>query len=354
MTTLTFSDLYLVFNPVLLLAGVWCFFFKINTSSTKSLDGVVDISILKINPNNSFSTFYYYTILLMLFTVYTSHGKNALVLFNHFNMNNFTIFVLYIFLIVSFSIFLLLKLVFKKTNLAKSVDYLFSVNNLVILLPYLFFINTVFSFLFFLELVSVALLYKLISSKIWFKGTAHNKNMVNNIPQSYINMIFFQYWVTFFSTIFIIYFYINIFYLYGTSDWYIMQYLSVVTLDNSLVFGLYQKLTISVFIFSILFKLGITPFHLFKVEVYKGIPFLSIFLYTTYYFTIFFSFFLYFLSDFIGALVTHYYILFVISLFVGTVYTVVLLFDVSVLKAFFTYSTVINTIGFLIVFISNA
>ena len=297
--------------------------------------------------------FYHYVILLTLLIVYLLHGKNSLVFFNHFNISNFTIYVLYTFLLVSFFIFFLLKLVFKKVNLAKSVDYLFSINNLVILLPYLFFINTLFSFLFFLELISIVLLYKLISSKIWFKKNTHNKNTTNNIPQNYINMVFFQYWVTFFSTIFIVYFYINIFYLYGTSDWYIIQYLSTMSLDNSFIFGAFQKLTISVFIFSIFFKLGITPFHLFKVEVYKGIPFLSIFLYTTYYFAVFFSFFLYFLSDFIGGLVTHYYLLLIFCLFVGILYIVTLLFDVNLLKAFFTYSTVINTVGFLIVFIAN-
>ena len=43
-----------------------------------------------------------------------------------------------------------------------------------------------------------------------------------------------------------------------------------------------------VFIISVFFKLGVTPFHLFKVEVYKGIPLLSIFFYTTYYFIVFF------------------------------------------------------------------
>jgi hypothetical protein len=99
--------------------------------------------------------------------------------------------------------------------------------------------------------------------------------------------------------------------------------------------------------------LGVTPFHLFKVEIYKGIPFLSIFLYTTYYFAIFLSFFFYFLSDFIGTLTVHYYFLLLTSLFVGVLYIIVLLFDVNMLKAFFTYSTVINTVGFLIAFISN-
>ena len=109
-------------------------------------------------------------------------------------------------------------------------------------------------------------------------------------------MVFFQYWVTFFSTIFIVYFYINIFFLFGTSDLFLVQLLSNVG-DQSTDLNISIRVLVFIFIFSIFFKLGITPFHLFKVEVYKGVPFLSIFFYTTYYFVVFFLFFLFFLSD---------------------------------------------------------
>ena len=313
-----------------------------------------NINITKISSNNAFVDFYYYLTILLIINIYTLHGRNSIVWFNHFNLNNFTIYLIYLFLFVSFLMFFLLKSVLKKTNLIKSIDYLFSINNLTILLPYLFLVNTIFTFLFLLELVSVILLYKLISSKIWFKNQSKLKDINNNIPQNYINMIFFQYWVTFFSTIFIIYFYINIFYIYGTSDWYIIQFIkSTNIIDTSFTNTTLHRILISVFLFSIFFKLGITPFHLFKIEVYKGIPLLSIFFYTTYYFIVFFIFFLYFLSDFIGAYVTYYYLILVLLLFVGSCYIIVLLFDVSFLKAFFTYSTIINTIGFLTAFITS-
>ena len=166
-------------------------------------------------------------------------------------------------------------------------------------------------------------------------------------------MVFFQYWVTFFSTIFIVYFYINVFYVYGTSEWFLLQCLSVLELETTYSSNNLLRVLVLVFILSIFFKLGVTPFHLFKIEVYKGIPFLSIFFYTTYYFLVFFIFFLYLLSDFL-IFFTNQYILFLsLLLFFGSIYVIVLLFDVSFLKAFFTYSTVINTIGFLIAFVAN-
>lgn len=166
-------------------------------------------------------------------------------------------------------------------------------------------------------------------------------------------MVFFQYWVTFFSTIFIVYFYINIFYIFGTSDFFLIQYLNAAGLESSYTADTLLRILLIVFIFSVLFKLGITPFHLFKVEVYKGIPFLSIFFYTTYYFVVFFIFFLFLILDLMAFFVNQYFFFLTLILFVGILYVVVLLFDVSFLKVFFTYSTVINTIGFLIAFIAN-
>lgn len=98
--------------------------------------------------------------------VYTLHGKCCVLWFDHFNVNNFNISILNLFVFVSFSVLWLLLAIVKKTNLVKSIDFLFSINNLFLLLPYLFFVNTLFTFLFLLELISIVLFYKLVSSKI--------------------------------------------------------------------------------------------------------------------------------------------------------------------------------------------
>lgn len=166
-------------------------------------------------------------------------------------------------------------------------------------------------------------------------------------------MIFFQYWVTFFSTIFIVYFYINIFYLYGTSEWFILQFLNLLDFETNYTQSNMIRLLVLIFIFGVFFKLGVTPFHLFKIEVYKGLPFLSIFFYTTYYFIVFFIFFIFLFSEILYVFVNQYFLFFTLTIFIGSFYVLVLLFDVTLLKAFFTYSTIINTIGFLIMFIAS-
>lgn len=353
MVLFNYNDYFFFLNPTLLVFYLWLFFFKVNSTLQKVTHSNSNkINSIKVNSIGSFINFYLLLILLTYFNMYTLHGRNDIVWFNHFNLSNFTLNLFYLFLFISFTTFFLLKAVFKKTNLLKSIDYLFSLNNLTLLLPYLFFVNTTFTFLFLLELISTILLYKLISSKIWFKNT-HGTKSTNNIPQNYINMVFFQYWITFFSTIFIVYFYINIFYIYGTTDWFILQFLNSLEIENTRTSSNTIRILFIVFLTSILFKLGMAPFHLFKIEVYKGIPFLSIFFYTTYYFIIFFIFFLFLLSDLLVVFSIQYMIFLSALLIVGSIYTIVLLFDVNFLKAFFAYSTIINSIGFLVAFISS-
>ena len=98
--------------------------------------------------------------------IYTINGRNTLVMYNHFFINNYTFFMFYLFIFINFINFFLLIGTTKKTNLTKNIDYLFSINNLSIILPYIFFVNTTFTFLFVLELISTTILYKLVSSKI--------------------------------------------------------------------------------------------------------------------------------------------------------------------------------------------
>ena len=146
---------------------MWVFFFKTNSSNLKIVYGdTTNVGVIKINSNTTYISFYIMILVLTFIGIYTLHGKNSLVWFDHFNVNNFTIWLLYLFTFVGFSTFFLLRCFLKKTNLVKSVDYLFSINNLVVISPYLFFVNTVFTFLFLLEFLSAILLYKLISSKI--------------------------------------------------------------------------------------------------------------------------------------------------------------------------------------------
>lgn len=95
-------------------------------------------------------------------------------------------------------------------------------------------------------------------------------------------------------------------------------------------------------------KIGLTPFHLFKIEVYKGLPLISLLFYTTFYFYIYFTYFILLLNyhlDFLKLILNSIFYLVII---IGSIYTVLLIFDITSLKSFFAYSTIINSLLFFV------
>ena len=145
---------------------IWLFFFNINIKKTtnEAYNGKIT-NKLKINANENLSNVYIFTIKLLIIYFMTFHGRNEIILFNHFNINNFSVKNLILFLVVNYFVFFLIKSI-KQHNLHKSVDYYFAISNVLLYTPFLFIVNTTFTFLFVLETISILILYKLVSSKI--------------------------------------------------------------------------------------------------------------------------------------------------------------------------------------------
>ena len=146
---------------------------------------------------------------------------------------------------------------------------------------------------------------------------------------------------------------LNFLYFFGTSEWVLINNLLNLNFEI-MYFTKYSSIWFLgfFFLFSLFLKLGFTPVHLYKIEIYKGLPFISIFFYTTYYFLIFFFFFIFFFFNYLNSF--FYYFLFILFFFLifGFIYVISLLFDVTYMKAFFAYSTILNSLGFLLVLLS--
>lgn len=118
-----------------------------------------------------------------------------------------------------------------KINLNYNIDYIFTIGNLALLLLLIFLVNTLYTFLFILELNSSLIFYKFVVSKFWFKNSKfsflNNFTKYNRIlPKFYLNTLFFQYWVTFFSSILSIYALANLLLIYGSTEWLFLEFLS--------------------------------------------------------------------------------------------------------------------------------
>lgn len=273
--------------------------------------------------------------------------------FNHLKINNFLLYIIYIILTISLFVIFLLKFI-KNTNVNYSLDYFSSLFNLIIFIPIIFISNTVYTFLFILEINSLLILYKFSVSRNWFSKNIYldkNKNTFDRfLPKSYLNMLFFQYWANFFSSMLIMFSIFNIIYIYGSSEWFFLNFLNdsmYLGTFNSNIF--YSILLWLPFFTGLFLKIGFTPLHLFKIEVYKGIPFISIFFYTTFYFISFFLFFTIIILYNLNSFKLYWKLIMFLFIIIGLIYSIFLLFDVNLTKAFFAYSTVVNVLTFIII-----
>ena len=170
---------------------------------------------------------------------------------------------------------------------------------------------------------------------------------------SYVNIIFFQYWVSFFSSVLIVYSLIMFFYLYGSTEFILLNYLTNIDLSSTEITNNYLVIvTYLAFFLGFFLKLGVAPVHFYKIELYKGLPFITLLIYTIYFFFIFFIYFILLILLYFNNLVILWYNVGLIIFIVGAVISIFLLFDVYSLKAFFAYSTVVNSMLFLALVIS--
>jgi len=141
---------------------------------------------------------------------------------------------------------------------------------------------------------------------------------------------------------------INIIYLFGSTDFFFLNFVEYSLNCRSFYLNnTYKTILFVILLFSIMLKIGFAPLQLFKIEVYKGIPFISIFFYTTFYFLVYFLFFSLLLLVYLYVFNNQFYYPLMIFIIVGGLFIISLFFDVIALKAFFAYSSLINSILFI-------
>lgn len=339
---------------------IWFFFLKNNFFSLRinnsSLDILKNSKILKKIHYNFFINWFLIIILNINIFMFFLKFDFCFFWYNHLKLNNFIYYILHFILYLNFIIFFFIKF-YKNLNINYNIDYFFSLFNIGLFIILIYYTNTLYSFLFILEIISVLILYKFSVSRYFFKNNIFYKNsniFENNLPRPYLNLIFFQYWVNFFSTTLMLFFIFNIIYIFGSSEWF---FLNIFNFLNFNLINIIKNISFLLlwffFFFAFLLKIGFTPIHFFKLEVYKGMPFISIFYYTTYYF---FSFFLYFtlliLINF-SSYKLYWFFFLILFILVGIFYLIVLVFDINLIKSFFAYSTIINIVMFFIIIFNS-
>jgi hypothetical protein len=355
--SLYYSDLFFFIFILYLFIFTWSFYFKLGFLSTLNFSNSSDkINVLsKSIKNINFNVILKLNFLLLftyILNFFLFKSFNLVNWWNHFKFNNFSINIVLIILFLNvLYLFILNSTQFNIESY--KYDFFFALLNLSIFLVLIFFTNTLFSFFFLLEVNSVIVFFKFLMSKTWYKDL--NKSSINLKNQynskTFINMLFFQFWTAFFSSVLFVYVIIFLLFSFGSTEWIFLNLLNSISknfyLSESLNFFI-----IILLIFAFFLKLGMTPVHLYKIEIYKGINFISIFFYTTFYFLIFFLFFLVLvllnLNSF-NSIIS--YIISFIILF-GSFFVISLIFDISHVKAFLAYSSIINSLSFLVITLS--
>ena len=359
MLFLNFYNYYVLLPFLISFISFWIFFIRNNFFSVRinpaSTDILKNSKVLKKIHYNFFVNWSLTVFIYLNLSLFFLKFDFNLFWFNHLKINNFIINLVIIIAVLNWFVINLVKYI-KNNNINFNIDYFLSLFNLGLFIPLIFLSNTFYTFIFLLEVNSLLILYKFSVSRYWFKKnlflTKTNQTFNRVAPKSYLNMIFFQYWANFFSSILIMFTTFNIIYLYGSSEWMFVDFLNFINLNLIYLnnFNFYLFLWVPFFI-GFFLKIGLTPLHLFKIEVYKGIPFISIFFYTTYYFLSFFLFFILIVFYYINSFKLFWWLFFIISLFLGMFYIISLLFDVNLIKSFFAYSTIINVLTFMTILI---
>ena len=353
-----FYDYVFVLPFSLVLLFLTLGFFKNNTTSNlkKSISNDKKKIKTKITKKN-YNFVYLKQILTLLFLLFLQNllyrGYSETLWNNHLYINDFYVVVINFILMLAILIFFILYNL-SITKLFFSVDFLYATSAVCVVLPLIFLSNTFFTFYFLLELTVCLIFYKFSVSRFWFRNPLkiYSANSLekfsNNTPKAHINVLFFQYWISFFSSVLLLFFFINMEFYFNFIEWDFLNFL-IVFLTNKKEFYLY----FFIFIIGFFLKIGITPFHLYKLEIYKGLPFVTIFIYTIFFFT---GYFLYFSILFLYNLNKFFFLYWVTILFlvlIGVVYILFLLFDINFLNHFFAYSTIVNVVSFLCIIMAN-
>lgn len=350
--TVLYGDFCNLIPYILYFVITWLFFLKSNFWGSKinklSTDTLSSNSPVKKTFHVSLNNYYLLSLILFLSSFFFMSGHESVSFWGHLQFNNFNIQLTQMILILIVAYYALLSSLSGNSSSYNS-DFFFSVSNIILYSTLLFLTNTIYSFIFVLELSSITIFYNFVTARVFFKSDPYSTSQITNKnPQNYLSMLLFQYWSTFFSSILIFFSIISIYVKYNSTEFFFINYMIVsseLSIYSDKLFDTFIWVILTV---GILLKLSITPFHLFKLEVYKGLPLLGILFYTTVYFLVNFIFFSIFLNFYLSGVKSLVSIFFIAYLVISIVYLISLLFDISSIKSFLGYSTIVNSMIFIL------
>lgn len=355
----SFSFLFLFF---IILYNNWTFYFlSLNYSLSKfcSKQKKLISNVKQIYHKNlslTFFNFFFLTFFFLILFLFFFKGYQSLFFFNSVFLNNKSLNFLFLYFFIFFLFFLFKTFFIKTFFFNNSLDFLISFIFLFFFSTFIFFSNNLFTFFFCLELIAITNFYLISASKEFFffnQNKNSNYSLKSKSKKTFFNVLFFNFWSSFFSSMFLLYSILNIYFIFGTTEWTSLNFLLSTGLDSEYFYNKNNIFfTFFIFFLACVFKLGLPPFFFFKIEIYKGLPLFITFFYSTFFFlsyvsSFYFLFFIFFTNFFIYF--SFYFLLF-IPFFVVFFFYYLTTYDN--LNCFFSISSVINSV-FLIYLLSS-
>lgn len=305
---------------------------------------------------------YWTCYLLIFFYIYNlnSIGPVSVFFFNKLyitsSYNNFfflNIIVLYLLINLIFTInFSLIKL---------NYNILIYVILLMNLLTILFLITNLFTLIFIIELISIILFILLTIFNNYNIINFNYENLTNYIIsnntikptyQFYSLILFF--WISFITSINFFFYIIYFIYYINTFDLVFIDYLvlytnlTITTNTNFHIYFLFLGFLINWFL-----KLGLVPFFFWKPNVFKGLAFYFLLIYIFYFYFIFLLYTVYLFIFFFNELVNFIIFGTILLIYFGLIFLILFLFEITNIKVFLAYSSILNTLLIFIILFFN-
>ncbi len=344
---------YLIFVTLIIVnLTLWKLFFKnlfqaFNKKNNWDKNNIKQTNLKKKMYLYIYDIFNIYSIIFLIFLLYF-YSYNTNIWFSYIKLNNFS---LYIYIVIITTLMYFIYTLKNNTKMFKnySMEYNISIFNIIITLPIIFLSNNLYILFFNIEVSVLYIFYQFINNKFKNKNKSSINNLYSVFVKNYIYLIFYNFWVSFFSSIFLLYSIILITTISGVIEYHLIQFV----ISNILNIDYFNNLFILYTSFFLLFnsffiKLGITPIQLYKLEIYKSISITSIFFYTLVYFLNFFFFFILIFFNYLLNFKLFYINNLIYLIIIGLLFLIIYIYEVNIFKVFLAYSTIINSLFFFI------
>jgi hypothetical protein len=339
--------------PTLILFFLNSTYNKSNKITNNNNSSIIDNSISSFNELTSIRVLLL-SILVTLIVISNLRLVSSFNMFGQLFISSLCVYFITILLIVYlFLVYLFYLLFFYKQHL--SLEYLYSICIYMYSSLYLYMSISIYSFFFIIEVMGVATILLFSSNSLTTPfgpetSSSSNYGIPYSKPTKLAASLFIQFWMSFFSSIMLILFLILSIYFWNTSNFNeINLILTLAKLDYTHIHPLYVSLWDMLFVLAFFIKSGISPFHILKMDLYKGLSLSTVYCYTILYFVGIYIYFLYIIYYLLPHILHNNFYLLEFMLVISSFYLIITLFSSKYLKVFLALSSVLNSVLLLLI-----